>query len=77
MLAGIPDQEGPNKREFRERMLQAVKDRNRRRYVCLVPHPREEFIGYSGIYVGEDRKTGWVFFFVKDAYQGRGWAGRY
>ena len=77
MLAGIPCQEDLDEEEFRERMMKVVQDKSRKRYVCVIRCPREEFIGYSEIHIAEDdRNTAAIFFFVQDAYQGKGlgWA---
>ena len=75
MLAGIPSPEQLKEEEFRERMMEVVKDKRRNRYVCD-SISKEEIIGYFGIYAGEnDPEKGWIFFFVQDAYQrkGLGW----
>ena len=67
-LSGIPER--LDEQGFRERMTNLA--RHQHRYVCAVRSPKERFIGYFGVDTPEDPRTGWIFLFVHDDYQGQG-----
>ena len=70
ILVGKPEE--ANEQEYDKRMIEAVKSKNLRRFVCIVQSPQEKIVGYFGIDFPQDPKVGWLFLVVQEAYQGRG-----